>query len=197
MSDDKKAAKGAKDDAETETPAEGGEGEAAAEGEELDAGKIKKNKKKLIIIIAVATVLLLGGGGAGLYFTGVIGGHAKTAEGEAGEKAEKKEKDKDHKASFYDLGDMIVNLSGEGRRPAMLKIKMSIELDDEKDKLIMDQIKPRVMDNFQVYLRELRVEDLKGSAGIYRLREELLLRVAEAAHPAKVRDVLITEMLVQ
>jgi flagellar FliL protein len=56
---------------------------------------------------------------------------------------------------------------------------------------------PRIMDNFQVYLRELRIEDLKGSAGMYRLREELLVRVNAAAAPAKVRDVLFKEMLVQ
>ncbi len=185
---DEKPADAAKDE-EGAKAAEGG-AEGAAEGE---GAKPKRNKKKLIIIIAAVTLLLLGGGGAGLYFTGMIGGH-KT-EGKAGE--EEKKDDKEHKAYFYDLGDMIVNLSGDGRRPSMLKVKITLELEDEKDKAQMDQVKPRILDSFQVYLRELRVEDLKGSAGIYRLREELLLRVAEAAHPAKVRDVLITEMLVQ
>jgi flagellar FliL protein len=165
-------------------------GEDAAHGE---GAAPKKSKKKLIIIIAVGTVLLLGGGGAGLYFTGMIGG--KKAESKESEHAKKD--DKEHKAYFYDLGDMIVNLSGEGRRPSMLKVKLSLELEDEHDKAEIDKVKPRVMDSFQVYMRELRMEDLKGSAGIYRLREELLLRVAEVAHPAKVRDVLITEMLVQ
>jgi flagellar protein FliL len=56
---------------------------------------------------------------------------------------------------------------------------------------------PRIIDNFQVYLRELRVEDLKGSGGMYRLREELLLRVNAAVAPAKINDVLFKEMLVQ
>lgn len=186
---DEKPADAAKDE-EGAKAAEGG-AEGVAEGE---GAKPKRSKKKLIIIIAAVTLLLLGGGGAGLYFTGMIGGHK--AEGKAGEEDSKKD-DKEHKAYFYDLGDMIVNLSGDGRRPSMLKVKITLELEDEKDKAQMDQVKPRILDSFQVYLRELRVEDLKGSAGIYRLREELLLRVAEAAHPAKVRDVLITEMLVQ
>ncbi|MFQ5467950.1 MAG: flagellar basal body-associated FliL family protein, partial [Kiloniellaceae bacterium] len=48
-----------------------------------------------------------------------------------------------------------------------------------------------------VYLRELRIQDLQGSAGLQRLREELLLRVATAAYPAQVRDVLFREMLIQ
>jgi flagellar protein FliL len=61
----------------------------------------------------------------------------------------------------------------------------------------LQAVMPRVIDNFQVYLRELRVEDLRGSAGVYRLREELLVRVNSAAAPVKVRDVLFKEMLVQ
>jgi flagellar protein FliL len=187
-----KAKKGKKSAEEPENKAEGAE-EEGAEGQPTPA----KSKKKLFIILGLVTVLLLGGAGAGLYFTGIIG-PKKTAEaGEGEDAADLKKPDKDKKAFFYDLGDMIVNLSGDGRRPAMLKLKISLELEDEKDKAAIDQIKPRVLDNFQVYLRELRLEDLKGSAGIYRLREELLLRVAEAAHPAKIQDVLITEMLVQ
>jgi len=56
---------------------------------------------------------------------------------------------------------------------------------------------PRIIDNFQVYLRELRIDDLKGSAGMYRLREELLTRVNAAAQPAKINAVLFKEMLIQ
>ncbi len=62
---------------------------------------------------------------------------------------------------------------------------------------IIESIKPRIVDNFEVYLRELRIDDLRGSAGMYRLREELLMRVTEAAQPVRVRDVLFQEMLVQ
>ena len=61
----------------------------------------------------------------------------------------------------------------------------------------LETILPRIIDNFQVYLRELRIEDLQGSAGLYRLREELLTRVSVAAAPAKVHDVLFKEMLIQ
>jgi flagellar FliL protein len=43
----------------------------------------------------------------------------------------------------------------------------------------------------------LRIEDLQGSAGLLRLREELLTRVNSSVKPAKVNDVLFKEMLVQ
>ena len=56
---------------------------------------------------------------------------------------------------------------------------------------------PRIVDNFQVYLRELRIEDLQGAAGMYRLREELLSRVGKAAQPAEIVDILFKEMLIQ
>jgi flagellar FliL protein len=78
-----------------------------------------------------------------------------------------------------------------------LKISVSLEIASEKDAPQLEQVMPRIVDNFQVYLRELRIEDLRGSAGLQRLREELLLRVATAAQPVVVKDVLFREMLIQ
>ncbi|MCL2473924.1 MAG: flagellar basal body-associated FliL family protein [Alphaproteobacteria bacterium] len=98
---------------------------------------------------------------------------------------------------YYPLDDMLVNLSGDAKRPNYLKLKIVIELADEKDKVYMDAIKPKIIDKFQAYLRELRVDDLKGSVGTYRLREELLIRVAEVSKPVRIRDILFQEMLVQ
>ncbi len=204
MAKDKAAAKDAAEDEKDGTaPAKEGEEGAVAEGADDAPKKVPFWKKKKIIIIgAAALLLILGGTGGGLYYFGIIGGgesQEETADGEHGEDGKKTAKadDKDRKLVFYDLGDLLVNLSGEGKRPSFLKLKISIELDEDHDKSIVDQAKPRILDDFQAYLRELRVDDLKGSAGIYRLREELLLRATEAAHPAHVRDVLITEMLVQ
>lgn len=170
----------------------------------------KSGKKKMLLIGAVAGVLVLGGAGAGLFFSGVLGGgHSAAPAGEATEatKAEAPEAGKTEPAAeggeglgkpvFFSLGDILVNLTGDGKRPNFLKIKVSLELVSEKDSKDLEQLKPRIVDNFQVYLRELRVEDLRGSAGLYRLREELLLRVTEAVKPIRVKDVLFEEMLVQ
>ena len=163
---------------------------AGAEGDAAAAEPQPKSKKKLIII-AAAAVLLLGGGGAGAYF------FLHKGPSEAEKAAALAATEEKAKPAFYPLGDLLVNLSGEGKHPNFLKVKISLELADEKDLPLMDAIKPRIVDNFQVYLRELRIEDLRGSAGIYRLREELLLRVTEAAAPIRIRDVLFQEMLVQ
>ncbi len=174
---------------EGEEPKEGAAAEGDAAEEELKA-KAKKKKKMMITIIGVVVaVLFLGGGGAGFYFM--------TKKGDADKEAAAAAADAKAKTVYYSLGDMIVNLSGEGKHPNYLKVKVSLELADEKDLPMMETIKPRIIDNFQVYLRELRIEDLRGSAGMYRLREELLMRVTEAAQPIRVRDVLFQEMLVQ
>jgi flagellar protein FliL len=58
-------------------------------------------------------------------------------------------------------------------------------------------IMPRVMDAFQTYLRELRPSDLDGSAGLYRLKEELTRRVNASIAPSRINAVLFKEIVVQ
>ncbi len=161
------------------------EAEATSEG---DAGGKRRRKG---LVIAVITVVLLSGAGAGLYATGVLdrflGGSA-----EAGARATFADP-----GVYYELPEMLVNLNSSGRDSNFLKISVSLELDSEADVERLAAVQPRIVDNFQVYLRELRIGDLQGSAGLQRLREELLLRVKAAAGPVEVRDVLFKEMLVQ
>ncbi len=172
------------------------EGVNDIDGEDDEAPKSGLKKKLLLVLLPVT---LLGIGGA-LYFTGVIGGGEKAPiEGQevAGETAEKEPiSEEDMNAAFFALPDFIVNLSSNsGAR--FLKLKVQLELENEEDLPAIEAITPRVIDQFQTYLREMRVEDLRGSAGIYRLRQELLYRVNIAAHPVKVTDVLFQEMLIQ
>jgi flagellar FliL protein len=98
---------------------------------------------------------------------------------------------------FYDVPDMVVNLSNDGRRKTFLKLQVSLELENEADKQAVEKVMPRVIDHFQTYLRQLRTQDLSGSAGIYRMRQELLARVRTAVYPVEVKDVLFREVLIQ
>lgn len=171
-----------------------GEGEEGEEGEE---GGSKSGRKRLLIVIAAVLVLILGGAAAA-YFTGLLqplidmlGGGQDAAQVEENQTLVSSD------AVFYDLQEMLVNINTGGRKPVYLKIRVSLELDNGSDIARVETMMPRIVDNFQVYLRELRIEDLKGSAGMYRLREELLKRVNVAVAPAKVNDVLFKEMLVQ
>jgi flagellar FliL protein len=180
---------------------EGGESEA-----EFDGGG-GGNKKKLLLI-ALPIILVLGGGAAA-YFTGVakplLAMFGKKSEpAEAGAEGGKKEAAKaptesaeaNANAVFYDLPEMLVNINA-GRKRNVLKVRVSLELTNETDIAKVENVLPRIIDSFQVYLRELRLEDLQGAAGMFRLREELLTRVNAAVRPAQVRDVLFKDMLVQ
>jgi flagellar protein FliL len=160
----------------------------------VDAEAPRRGKTRLLLFIGIPLLLLLGGGGA-LYFSGIaqtlLGKHEDTAKAEAPPPAPKE-------AIFYDgFPDLLVNLNTGGRKANFLKIKVSLQIDNKDDIPKLQAVQPRLTDTFQTYLRELRLEDLKGSAGLYRLREELLLRVNAAISPAKIDDVLFEEMLVQ
>lgn len=162
---------------------------AADAGDSAEAPKKKKSKKLLFILLPVL-VLLSGAGGA--YVMGVFGGHEDPAV--AKKKAEEKAR---KEIVYYPVPEILVNLSGTGGKTHYLKIKVSLELANKTEIPKVEAVLPRIIDNFQVYLRELRIEDLSGSAGLERLREELLLRVNAAIRPAEVKDVLFKEMLVQ
>jgi len=162
---------------------EGGEGEGG-EGE----GKKKLSGKRMVVFILIPLlVLLLIGGGAAAYFLGVFGG-----------KQEEEVKVEAPKVTvFHDLPDILVNLNATGRQASYLKLKVALEHQEPLSTPKLNELMPRVIDNFQVYLRELRPDDLVGSAGLYRLKEELLIRVNQAVAPIKINDVLFKEMLIQ
>jgi flagellar FliL protein len=162
---------------------------ADAEQDTEAAAKPKSKFSKKTIIVAAVALLVLGGGGFGGYR--FMSGH-----GEA--KAEKPKEAVVKPATFVDLPDVLVNLANSGTdRTQYLKVKVVLEL-PEAD--LVERIKPlmpRVMDAFQTYLRELRPTDLDGSAGLYRLKEELTRRVNAVLAPNHITAVLFKEIVVQ
>ena len=166
-----------------------------AEEEDVEGdvgGKKKLSGKKLVLFVGLPLILLLLGGGVGAIFMFSGDDNSETAaEGEGGEGAA------GGKIVFYDLPEMLVNLNAGSKRASYLKITVALELENAAAVPKLEVIMPRVVHNFQVYLRELRLEDLKGSAGLLRLKEELLIRVQRAAGAVKINDVLFKEMLVQ
>ncbi len=186
-------------------------GEEGAEGEA--PAKKKLAGKTLVFFIVLPALLLLGGGGAAGYFF-FMGkpqvqaeagkdGHAKPkmkkdggAHGEAGA-VNAAIKEGEDGIFYYSMPEMLVNITSGDGRPVYLKLKLTLEAPDEDVADAIEPQLPRVTDQFQAFLRELRVDDLSGSAGAQRLRMELLRRVNLAMAPAQVNAVLIEEMLVQ
>ena len=162
------------------------------EEDELTAGLVKKrfSGKKLVLFVAIALIVIGGGAGGAWYF--LAGGDTEAGEDAHGEAAVV-----ENPLVFYDLPEMLVNLNTGGRKPSYLKVQIALEMEDQSAIEEVERKLPRVIDNFQVYLRELRVEDLDGSAGMFRLKEELLRRVNLSVAPTKVNDILFKEMLIQ
>ena len=98
--------------------------------------------------------------------------------------------------TFYTLPDMVMNIQSPDGRPTFLKLKLTLEMQDAEVATHLQEEMPRLQDMFTGFVRELRPEDLSGSAGTYQLRAEILRRVNLIAAPGKIDAVLIEEMLV-
>lgn len=172
------------------------EGEDLEDGEESDGSAPNKRKLsgKLIVLVGGPVIILLIGGIAGFFF-GAFDSliHSIMGTEPGSEIAEEAPEE----VMFYDLPEMLVNLRAGGGRANFLKLRISLELKKSESVEALEELLPRVIDNFQVYMRELRIEDLDGSAGMFRIKEELLSRVNAAVYPVEVNDILFKEMLVQ
>lgn len=119
------------------------------------------------------------------------------SEADADEGDHAKDEKEGEKPAYYEMPPILVNMDGRGRKANVLKMSVSIQVANEEAVHALEEKMPRVVDDFQTFLREVRVEDLRGSAGIYRLRQELLARIKPAVAPVKVKDILFKELLIQ
>jgi len=167
-------------------PAAAADAPTAADGSVAPA-PAPRGRRKLIMLSLPAVLMLLG---AGLWFAGVpamLFG-AKPSAKQAAAAAP---------PVYVDLPEMVANLDSDPRRPRYIKLRARIEVRPGADEKAVRAAMPRLQDLFQTYLRDLRPDDLRGSTGTYRLREELIARADVAAAPAHIADVLFVEMLVQ
>jgi len=161
------------------------ENEQAEGADGAEAASSKKNKLKLIIA-AVGFIAILGAGAGGFF---LMRGHGEEKHAEA---------PPPKPSSFLEVPDMMVNLVGApGERVQYLRVKVVLEIKEGKEVEAIKPNLPRVTDLFQTYLRELRPSDLNGSAGLFRLKEELTKRVNYAVAPQQVSAVLFKEIVIQ
>jgi flagellar FliL protein len=151
-----------------------------------DGAGAKTGKLKLIIAVAgVATILC---GGSGYYFFFM---RHKSDEKQAEVVVPKP-------PVFVDVPEVLVNLASlPGERVQYLKVKIALEVKDQPVAALIQPAMPRVVDIFQTYMRELRVSDLNGSVGLFRLKEELTRRVNAVIQPGQVNAVLFKEVVIQ
>lgn len=182
--------------------------ETEGEGEE----KPKKSPIKLALFIGLPVlILLLAGVGGFLLFAGGGEDDAQHAEASSGESGGDSHAEGDTLAAaethaepyYFDLreGDgevetITTNIRSTDGRPVLVQLKLSFEsTNPEMESILQAHVDP-IMDQFIMFLRELREDDLYGSAGMHRVRLELLRRVNLAIEPARVDAVLIQEFLI-
>lgn len=156
----------------------------------------KTSGKKIIIIAAVAVIVLAIGGGAAFFFMSGEDDVDHATDLEHGGQETDLADEEPTELLFLELEPMLVNLDTAGGKPKYLKLTIALEVDKQESLDDLTKKMPRIIDQFQTYLRQLRIEDLNGSAGMFRLKEELLIKVNDAVYPTRVNDVLFKEMLV-
>ena len=128
------------------------------------------------------------------------GAQAKDAaheEPEEEEPADEESEGKDGALPLVDVPPMIVNLRTANGEPRYLKIRFMLEAKSvEKTENLKAKL-PLIIDSYQPFLRELRPEDISGSAAVFRIKEEMLIRASEAAGKGMVKDVLIQDLVQQ
>lgn len=193
-------------------------------GEAASESSVSKKKSKLPLILMILLPLLtLAIGGAAAYFMGFLSfGHKEKTEQTSADKKEGDKKEGGHEAKagsehseakpgdapvdskehpktsiFHQLPEMMINLNAEGNKISYLKLQVSLEIDDPKSVEALQKLLPRIQDTIQVYIRELKVADLRSSIGVEKLRQELLKRIQLIAKDVKIFDILFPQMLTQ
>ncbi|WP_294330207.1 flagellar basal body-associated FliL family protein [uncultured Sphingomonas sp.] len=167
------------------------------------------NKKKKLIIIGAATVaaLTLGGGGAAFFMGGKSATKAEKSHGDEaaadeghgeGEgEAKGKEGGKEGEGKFVDVPTVSVNLRSPDGSAKFLKLHLMLVPGPKATEASLKDKLPVVLDAYQPFLRELRPEDLGGSAAVFRLKEELMVRATQALGPGMIKEVLIQDLIQQ
>lgn len=173
--------------------------EASIETESVDAGVGNGHKRKIVMLLL--PILLVIGAVVGVYFSGVADSFFSVSEKpDAADSPEAADEPKTEKTgvAFYDVPEILVNLSARpGQQPVYFKIKIALELTSPEDTPKVERLLPRIIDSMQFYLREMRMEELQGSMGTYRLKEELIERMNKILAPVKIKDVLFKDILIQ
>ena len=183
------------------------EGEAAPAAEGGGDEEAAKKKKQKVVVAAIAGVAILILAVVSIYFGFIRGKHGEAKAGDEHAAAAEGPTESHGEVTgqgggpsgpiYFELKEFLVNLNSAGKQTSFLKMVVTLELPTVTSKAAVEANMPRIVDAFQVYLRELRTEDLRGSAGIQLLREELLLRINKIIAPEKVNDILFKEIIVQ
>ena len=171
------------------------------EGVEID-GEAKASpasgaRKKKMVMIAAAALLLAGGGGGGAWYMMSGSSTAEGGEAEHGTETAHAAGEEGGKPTYVEVPPMVINLRSADGQQRFLKLRFVLVPAEGTAKEDVENRLPAILDSFQPFLRELRPEDLSGSAAVFRLKEEMLIRAGEAFGRGRIRDILIQDLIQQ
>lgn len=143
--------------------------------------------KRSAMPLLVGVVLAIGLGGGGFYaaWSGLLPvGGAAPAETVASALPD---------VRFVALDPLLINLgeSGSGRH-LRFNAQLEVTADAERD---VAQMQPRILDVLNGYLRAVELADLEDRSALIRLRAQMLRRVQVVVGEGRVRDLLVTEFV--
>lgn len=152
------------------------------------------------MLFGLLAMLLLGGGGFFATFSGMLalpfGGDAAEGGGHAEPAQEVAEAGRDSPDPVFVAVDPMTVTLGPSARARHLKILVQLEVapgsEEEAAKLM-----PRIKDVINSYLQALDEADIERPAAMTRMRSHLLRRMKIVLGDEAVRDLLITEFILQ
>jgi flagellar FliL protein len=150
----------------------------------LDADPKKRSKKPLLIGVLLA--LVLGGAGFFAVWSGLILGQSDHAETEAAPGPLQG-------IAFVPLDTMVVSLGADsGSRHLRFTAQVEVVEGAAADVTLL---KPRILDVLNSYLRAIDTASIENPQAMARLRAQMLRRVQIVTGEGRVRDLLITEFV--
>jgi flagellar protein FliL len=173
---------------------------------EVEPGADATPKKKGMLIPLIIGLVLAITGGAGGYWaatSGPLGGSADSAgygdQGSGLEDASDAEtvtyiRPELEEVAFVPLDPMVITIGSGGQgRQLLFTAELEVAPDDADQ---VANLLPRVLDVLNSYLRVIDMQELNDPRTLVRLRAQLLRRIQIVTGDVLVRDLLVTEFVV-
>lgn len=148
-------------------------------------------KSKLPLIIGLVLFLVMGGGGFFAVFSGMILAPAETAAGGHGAEPLPEEAAADF--AFVAIPSVTISLGN----PADNKhLRFTAQLEVAKSRASnVEDLMPRILDVLNGYMRAVEESELQEPDALVRLRSQMLRRIQIVTGQGYVRDLLVTEFV--
>lgn len=156
--------------------------------DEAPTAEAPKKRSKLPILVGLALMALLGGGAFYATYSGLLFGAGQAAQTVADQGS-----NSIADVAFVPIDPLVISLDPSARS-SHLRFSAQLEV-DKAHRGEVATLMPRVLDVLNSYLRAVEVSDLEDPSALVRLRAQMLRRVQVVAGEGRVRDLLVTEFV--